>query len=478
MEPRILVLNLPGLVLKCGSRWYNVTKCGGATLRYYPYPWFMGYTVALLKTNGFEAKLIDAVAMEWSIEQTLACVESFNPTHIVCEPTWASVGEDSAFISSLPKSINTIAVGNYATNFPYEALTRSGANFVVIGEYEFSILEFFKSGDRSLPVNFIGHGKTNYQLPELIADLDIFPYPERDDVPFGFYNEPSCFGKNLVMVSSRGCRLRCGFCNVEAIYGRHVYRRRSAVNVVDEMEYVFSKYDIDEIYFDDDNMVSQKNHIDGICKEILRRKCKFRWLCMGDGLVDDETLELLAAAGCVTYKFGLEHLDIDVLRAIPKPLKPERSLRIITKCRELGIRSYVNLIVGLPHSTYHKDIDMIKRVIDANPDLLQFAIATPYPGTNFYKNAIANGWLISNDPSRFDATGDSAVFYPNYKREDIRMAFEAAWHMWYRHVLTRKWSTLWFFLHSEIRRNGLFESLQKTGRYALKFFDNRYLLRN
>lgn len=477
MEPKILVLNLPGLVLKCGSRWYNVTKRGAATLRYYPYPWFMGYTVALLKANGFQAKLYDAVAMEKTAEQTLAYIASFNPTHIVCEPTWASVPEDLAFLAALPRDITTIAVGNYATNYPQEVLARTGVDLLAVGEYEFSLLDFFKSGENSLPANFVTKRKTNYQLPDLVEDLDLFPFPERDDVPFEFYNEPSCYGKNFVMVSSRGCRLRCSYCNVEAIYGRHIYRTRSPANVVDEMEYAFATYDIDEIYFDDDNMVSRKDHIDGICHEILKRKCKVRWLCMGDGLIDDETLELLAAAGCVTYKFGLEHLDSDVLKAIPKPLKPKRSLRIIEKCRELGMRSYVNLIVGLPKATYDKDLQMIESVISANPDLLQFAIATPYPGTRFYKKAKENGWLISDNPKLFDATGASAVSYPDYSGEDIVKVFQMGWQMWYRHVLRKRWGTLWFFLCGEIRRAGLIRTIKKATCYGFQMVNKRYLLR-
>ena len=48
------------------------------------------------------------------------------------------------------------------------------------------------------------------------------------------------------------------------------------------------------------------------------------------------------------------------------------------------MRSYVNLIVGLPKSTWEKDLKMLQEVINADPDLIQIAIATPYPGTVFY----------------------------------------------------------------------------------------------
>jgi len=466
---KILVLNLPGLVLKSGSRWYNTTKKGGASLTYYPYPWFMGYLTSLLKKSVFQAKLIDAVAMEWSAERTTRYVEKFKPDYIVCEPTWNSVESDRKFLESLDKNIKKIAVGNYATNFPQECLEKSGVDFVAVGEYEFSVLEFLKSEGKNLPRNFVSHDKKEFQMPEL-ADINLFSYPERNDTPLRFYNEPSCYGKNIVIVSSRGCRFNCSFCNVECVYGKHVYRTRDPKEVVDEMEYLKEKYDPDELYFDDDNMVAKKEHVDGICKEIINRKLKMRWLCMGDGRVDDETLALLSEAGCSCYKFGLEHFDEAVLAAIPKPLTKERSLEIIEKCRQLGMRSYVNLIVGLPESSYDKDIAMLKEVFQAKPDLIQISIAIPYPGTRFFGTAKERGWLISEDPAFFDATGKSPVSYPDYPAEKIQEVFALGWKMWYKQVLFRQPKTLYFFISSEIRRNGLLNTGGKIIFYLIKLF--------
>ncbi len=467
---KILILNLPGPVLKSGSRWYNVTKKAPANLKYYPYPWFMGYATSLLKKNGFDAVFKDAVAMEWSFQKTMGYIETFKPEYIICEPTWVSVQDDKQLLDANDKEIVKIAVGNYATNYPFECLEKTNVDYVVVGEYEFSLLDFFKSKCEKLPKNFVSALKREYEMPDLVQDLDLFPFPERDDTPIEFYNEPSCYGKNVVMVSSRGCRLKCDFCNVECIYGNHAYRMRSAKNIVDEMEYLQRRYKFDEIYFDDDNMVSRKSHIDGICREIIRRRLKIKWLCLGDGLVDDETLELLAKAGCVTYKYGLEHLDAEVLKAIPKPLKKERLLGIIKKCKELGMRSYANLIVGLPKSTWGKDLKMLRDVIKADPDLIQIAIATPYPGTVFYRKAKENRWLVSEDPEYFDATGKSAVSYPDYPANKIEEMFHLGWKLWYKHVLLRKPKTLWFFFTSEIKRDGLVSTIKKSSAYLPKAF--------
>jgi anaerobic magnesium-protoporphyrin IX monomethyl ester cyclase len=461
---KVLILNLPGPVVKSGSRWFNTTKSGEASLRYYPYPWFMGYATALLKENGYDAVFKDAVAMEWSIEKTHNFINEFAPDYIVCEPTPVGIEEDRDFLKSLDPKIKKIAVGNLATNFPHDCLEFT--DYAVVGEYEFSLLEFLDSEGKNLPSCFVSKGKKTFERAPLV-ELDKFPFPERDDTPIEYYNEPSCYGKNVVMISSRGCRLRCSYCIIEDVYGKHVYRTRSAKSVVDEIEYLQKNYNFDEIYFDDDNMVSKKDHIVGICKEIVDRGVKANWLCMGDGLLDDETLEWLAKAGCVTYKWGLEHLDPEVLKQIPKPLKGKRQLELIKKCRELGMRSYTNLIVGLPGSTKEKDLDMLNQVINARPDLLQIAIATPIRGTKFYRDAIKNGWL-KKSKNKFDVTGESVVSYPDYTSEEITEVFHSGWKMWYRHVYLKQPSTLWFFFSSEVRRNGLWSTIKKALAYFLK----------
>lgn len=471
---KILILNLPGPVLKAGSRWYNRTKKSVSNLRYYPYPWFMGYATSLLKKNGFNVVLIDAIALEWTAEKTINYISELNPSYIICEPTWTSIVDDEQFLKNVGNNIKKIAVGNYATNYPIKTLEQIKVDYVVVGEYELSLLDFFKSNGMVLPKNFVTSEKLNYETPDLILDLDFFPFPERDDTPIKYYNEPSCYGKNIVMVSSRGCRLKCDFCNVESIYGKHSYRTRSPKNVVDEIVFLQRNYDFDEIYFDDDNMVSRKSHIDGICREIVKRNINVHWLCMGDGLVDDETLGLLAKSGCVTYKFGLEHFDEGVLKAIPKPLKKKRMIEIIEKCRELKIRSYVNLIIGLPGSTWEKDKRMIQEVIQANPDLVQFSIATPYPGTVFFNKSKIEGWLNNDDPKDFDATGKSVVSYPDYPKEKIEEMFHLGWQIWYKHVLLKKPKTLFFFFGSEITRNGYKSTLRKCMGYLIKIFVKKY----
>ena len=101
----------------------------------------------------------DAVAMEWSLQETLDYIETFKPDCIVCEPTWVSVHDDRCLLDSVSDEILKIAVGNYATNYPFECLAKANVDYVVVGEYEFPLLEFFKSKCSQLPKNFVDKTK-------------------------------------------------------------------------------------------------------------------------------------------------------------------------------------------------------------------------------------------------------------------------------------------------------------------------------
>jgi len=459
----ILILNLPGPVYKAGTRWPSKVKFRKAQIKYYPYPWFMGYATSLLKTNGYQVYFKDAVAMEWSEEQTRQYINKLKPKYLICEPTAISIESDVSFLKRLADQIILIAVGQYATNQPYDCI-KKGFDYAVIGEYEFPLLEFFNSLGQKLPSNFVSKQKTDYSRGDLV-NVDSLPFPERDDVPIKYYNEPSCYGRNVVMVSSRGCRLDCSYCLIHSFYGKKSIRTRSPESVVDEMEYLKKHYSFDQIYFDDDNIVAKQGHLEAICNEIIKRNLAISWVCMGDALIPLRSIERLAQAGCKMYKFGVEHFDEEVLKAIPKPITFRRVSDLVEECKKNKIKTHLTFMVGLPESTFQKDLDMVKKVIQINPTAVQFAIATPYPGTRFYRKAKEEGWLLKDDLSIYDAAGCPAISYPNYMSSEIEEMYHLAWKMWRRHVILTQPSTTLFFFSSNLRREGFIKTFIMSYEY-------------
>jgi ferredoxin len=288
-----------------------------------------------------------------------------------------------------------------------------------------------------------------------LVDIALLPYPARDAMPMHLYNEPVARGKNVVLVSSRGCKLRCNYCTIPTFMPRPNYRIRPADAVVEEMVYCANKYQCDELYFDDDNMSCDPDHMRTVCEAILSRGLRLRWGCMGDAYIRTDLLPLMARAGCRLFKFGVEHFDRQVSRRIPKIVTWERAHGVVKACRENRIRSHATFMVGLPGSSAVSDRAMIEKALALRPTTIQFSVAMPIPGTSFYATAKEKGWLATEDWSKFDGAGRSVVSYPHYHWCEITAMHAEAWQRWQKHFLVYQPATVMHHLSGSIRRSGI-----------------------
>ena len=64
-------------------------------------------------------------------------------------------------------------------------------------------------------------------------------------------------------------------------------------------------------------------------------------------------------------------------------------------------------------------------------DLVNFAVATPYPGTEFYELAKKNNWLVAQKWEDYDQNYSISVSYPDMPDRDIKRAVTKAYKKWY-----------------------------------------------
>lgn len=176
---------------------------------------------------------------------------------------------------------------------------------------------------------------------------------------------------------------------------------------------------------------------------------------MENATVDRLTLEAMAAAGCRALKFGVESGDQTVLDAVPKKMALEDVVRTVQDCRDLGIQTHTNFLLGLPGETRERAIRSIEFAINLITHRLQFAIATPYPSTTFYERARENQWLTKETWMDYDPTGEAVVSYPDYSSEEIVEMYGLAWRRWQWHMLTRRPATILHHFGNAFRREGL-----------------------
>jgi len=487
---RVLLVNPPGIkaepegvkhYVKAGSRWPFSYR---GEIKYCPFPFSLAYTCALLKQDGAnEVKGIDGVVERMSSEGLLDYVEQIRPDLVIMEVSVPSIKDDLGLLRVVKERTEAVIAvcGPFPTaSYKETMLMAPWIDFCLVGEYELTANELVRHLNQDMKVDGVqglvyrrnGEIAVNERRP-LLNDLDYLPFPDREDFPAKEYHDFCLYEPNILMMTSRGCPFSCVFCVERWVtYNSPIYRRRKAKEVVDEMEFCVRRFGAHQIYFDDQSFTTQENHVYSICSEIINRKLDLKWTCMGDAMcIDFAILRKMAEAGCVGVKFGIESSDPKILRSIGKPLRPSRAKQVARWLDDLGMISHATYAIGLPGETKETVKATFEFALSLNTDSVQVAIATPFPGTPFYKWAKTNGYLVTDDWQKFDGGQYSVVSYPEITSRDIEELYGWACHEWSRKRARKRLAT---FLTSprlairKAKRIGLTKSTFRIIRQALK----------
>ncbi len=130
---------------------------------------------------------------------------------------------------------------------------------------------------------------------------------------------------------------------------------------------------------------------------------------------------------------GYETGSQQILNNIRKGTRVDVARRFTADCHKLGIVIHGTFIVGLPGETPETIESTIRFANEINPHTIQVSLAAPYPGTELYQQAVANGWL---DVSGQQLVGDngvqiSSISYPNLSKQEIFEAVEKMYKSFY-----------------------------------------------
>lgn len=377
------------------------------------YPIYLSYATGVLEKEGFDVRLIDAPASDYERDDVLRIVADFQPDLTVVDTSTPSIYNDVEVAEAIKSVCNTflVMVGTHVSALPEETLMLSNKiDAVARHEYELilkEVAEKIRDGEDFKTVNGLSYLKNgqvvhNKDMP-FIEDLDSLPFVSSVYKKHLSNHYHSYFyGANLhpiiVILSARGCPYRCIYCLYPQVMTGHRYRLRSPVNFVDEMEYIKENFkDVKEIFIEDDTMSINKEHLKGICNEIIKRKLNITWSTNSRADIDSDILLLMKEAGCRELCVGFESGDQGVLDNIGKKIKVDQFYEFMKGAKKAGIIIHGCFLVGNPGETKETMAKTLKLSLKLNPDTVQFYPLMVYPGTKAYKWAEDNDYLATKE---------------------------------------------------------------------------------
>lgn len=363
-------------------------------------PLGIGYLSSYLRKNGIEVKIIDALKENLELKSVVKIILKEKPDVVGITCLTAFYIEVCKLSRVLKKHNYKVIIGGvHPTFLPYRTLRESKADFIVCGEGEKALLQILKSNFK--PKNIIGvYSQKNIkkvkntpfpQKAEAFMNLNQLPFPDWEQMnPNTYPKAPhGAIVKNFpigIIMTTRGCPYMCSFCASRKFYDQSI-RFRSIPNVIGEIKYLVNNFAIKEVHFEDDNLTLKRDHIEKLCRTLIKNKIDISWACP-NGIradrVDEKLLRLMKKAGCYLVAFGIESANPRILRNIHKLETIETIKKAISITNKVGIQSQGFFIFGLPGETKETIEESIQFAKKSKLSRAQFIILDIIPGSELW----------------------------------------------------------------------------------------------
>lgn len=361
-------------------------------------PLGMGYLSSSVKQHGIESVLIDAVRNGMPEEALVEKIEKEKPDWVCISCMSAYFNEVKSLTLKLKeKGFKVVIGGVHPTFMPYQTLTDTTCDYVIVGEGEISLPKLVLQGDNKgingvYSINDLEDEDTPFEKSDYYKNLDEIPLPDWEQMQPKTY-PPAPMGMVAKgypiapVLASRGCAHACIFCAGNQLYKRRV-RFRSPENVIKEIKLLIEKYGIKEFQFIDANIILRRDFIVSLCELMIKEKIKIPWSCPSGLRADCFDLnlgKLMRKAGCYMAVIGIESANPEILKIIKKGETIETITAAIENAHKVGIITVGSFMLGLPgdtRETMRQTIDYAKSV---PLDRAVFSILDVFPGCEIWQ---------------------------------------------------------------------------------------------
>jgi anaerobic magnesium-protoporphyrin IX monomethyl ester cyclase len=387
-----------------------------------------------IQDRGYSVQIIDSEADSRGPEALARDVAALKPRlvgmvafgHQPSASTQQMVGAGLACraIKAQTPAQKIIIVGGHVSALPEQTMHEETVDFACNGEGpatihqllqalsaaqpDFSAVEGLVWWDRS-PFRQVRSNPRAALIKDLDADLHGNVW---NLLPMAKYRAHNwqCFGDlasrqpYASIYTSLGCPFKCTFCCINAPFAINRYRMRNPVQVVEEIDFLYSTYGVKTYKIIDEMFVLNDRHVTAICELLAAKPYAPElniWAYARVDTVKPKQLHLLRSAGIRWLALGIESGSEHVRDGAEKALDQNEIVDIVRQIKGADINVIGNFIFGLPDD----DLDTMRETLDLakelNCEFANFYSAMAYPGSPLYNMALEKKWELPDAWSGF-----------------------------------------------------------------------------
>jgi len=348
---------------------------------------------AHLKRNGIETDYINSS----SFSKAISRIKEIKPDLLLYSAYSRDIPLYIRFDKIAKENLNIKSViGGAGPTFEWDILSRCSIDALCVGEGEYALVDFIKSGFSSSKNIITNQDKLPSEYYPF-ADIDNIPFGDRDLVYKNDYvlrNMPS-----KQFLAGRGCPYRCTYChnNIQNKMFRNcgpVVRKKSVDYLIDEINDVKRRYPLSSVIFQDDTFILKKKWLFEFC-ERFPREVGLPYTCnIRASLIDEEIIRVLKESNCVCAYWSIESGNEFIRNSLLKRGESEEQIletgRLLNKYK---IPHRSGGIVGLPGEKFEQMLETLEINIKVKPEFGFASIFIPFAGLELTEYAVKHNHL-------------------------------------------------------------------------------------
>ncbi len=415
---------------------------------------------AVLKREGFAVDIVVGDGkrlierLRNRIEETIVCYTSMTNEYGYIEDIAGRVRQ------VFGGNITQIIGGPHPTFFP-EMIPLNIFDAVCVGEGDNAIVRFVqrKMDGKISPLENIFDKNNDLKKLELAPLLkgDEIPAPDMELYQGKGVLDNEYFG----IATGRRCPYKCSYCHnhlsAKLYRGLGKYHaQRPVENVIDEAKSALAAYHVKKFKFFSEVLGLDRRWLREFA-ESFRSKVgvPFDTFFRADQ-ADEEIIELLSVAGCVSVEIGLETGNEDRRFWLDKKISNKQVHYAVELLKEKDISIATTNMLGLPDETYEQALETIHLNRELKVDHAWFILYVPFPKTDLGDYAFNAGMLeegFMKKLVRMNPHDRSLLHFEGIQRIEIlhKFSYLVLHYDWFEPIATylskRPFFSIYFFTY-------------------------------